>query len=272
MIKVLEFPNKEFNSKDELFKALIDNKSKIISLKKSMEKKADSISFYYSDDHTEKGIVTKAESGNDTDPSELNVKVVINTTNLLDSHGDVHIDGIWKKTLSDNSTFLHLQEHDKSFDKVIADDAKGYVKSMDWTKLGLNFEGKTQALIFDSVILKKRNEFMLNQYQNKWVKNHSVGMRYVQMHLAINSEAEWNKEEKEVWDKYYPVIANKEAADQKGYFWAVTEAKIIEGSAVVFGSNYATPTLEDNKEEPAEATPKNEPSKDTLTEVKRRRN
>ena len=78
-------------------------------------------------------------------------------------------------------------------------------------------------------------------------------MRYVSFDLAINSEAEWDKEEKALWDKYYPVIANKELADERGYFWAVTEAKIVEGSAVVMGSNSATPTLE-TKEEPSEDT------------------
>ena len=30
-------------------------------------------------------------------------------------------------------------------------------------------------------------------------------------------------------------------------FWAVTEAKLIEGSAVLFGSNPITPTLSENK-------------------------
>ena len=52
-----------------------------------------------------------------------------------------------------------------------------------------------------------------------------------------------DKEEKKIWDKYYPVVANKEIADECGYFWVVTEAKVIEGSAVPIGSNQATPTL-----------------------------
>ena len=43
---------------------------------------------------------------------------------------------------------------------------------------------------------------MYNQYLNGWVKNHSVGMRYVKMELAINSEAEYDADEKAIWDKY----------------------------------------------------------------------
>ena len=104
---------------------------------------------------------------------------------------------------------------------------------------------------------------MFEQYAKGYVKEHSAGLRYVQLELAINSEAEWDKEEKAIWDKYYPLIANKEAADELGYFWAVIEQKIIEGSAVVRGSNFATPTLSvepvqdtsTTKQDPAPTTP-----------------
>jgi len=257
MIKVLEFPNKEFQNKQDLFRALIDNKKELISIKKSATKNADAVSFAYLD--TSVKIDTNKEDINSQiqNPESLNVKVVINTTNFLDSHGDVHVSGIWNKSIKDNVTFLHLQEHEREFDKVITDSANGYVQSITWKKLGLPYEGKTDALIFESTIDKKRNEFMLNQYANGWVKNHSVGMRYVQLDMAVNSEADFDKEEKALWDEYYPIIANKEVADERGYFWVVKEAKIIEGSAVVMGSNSATPTLE-NKNEPLENTQENE--------------
>lgn len=256
MIRVIEFKDKEFKSKEDLFKALKENKKELICIKKSVTKNADAVSFGYIDASVKIDPNKEDPQTQIADLNQLNVKVVINTTNFLDSHGDVHINGIWNKSIKDNVSFLHLQEHMRDFDKVITDTAKGYVKTMTWKQLGLDFQGSTEALIFESTIDKNRNEFMLNQYANGWVKNHSVGMRYVNLELAINSEVEWNKDEKEIWDKYYPVIANKELADEKGYFWAVTEAKIIEGSAVVMGSNSATPTLE-NKEEI-------EPSEDTL--------
>lgn len=114
---------------------------------------------------------------------------------------------------------------------------------MDWKKLGFDFDGDTEVLIFDAEIDKERNEFMFNQYQKGYVKEHSVGMRYVKLELAINSESKWDEEEKAVWDKYINEIVNKEVAENQGYFWAVTEAKVVEGSAVVKGSNFATPTI-----------------------------
>lgn len=274
MIKVLEFPNKEFQSKEELFKALIENKKELVSIKKSSTKNADAVSFGYLNTSIEIDTNKEDVQSQMQNPESLNVKVVINTTNFLDSHGDVHVNGIWNKSVKDNVSFLHLQEHEREFDKVITDSAKGYVQSMTWKKLGLPYDGKTEALIFESTIDKKRNEFMLNQYANGWVKNHSVGMRYVQLELAINTEAEYDKEYKALWDEFYPIIANKENADERGYFWVVKEAKIIEGSAVVMGSNSATPTLENKEEAVLIDTLDTEPLQDTqsIPTIKRRRN
>ena len=152
----------------------------------------------------------------------------------------------------------------------VNDGLKAYVENIGWNKLGFKYAGETQALIFETQIKKDRNEFMFNQYRKGYVLNHSVGMRYVKMFLCIDSNEPTYSSEKSNWDKYYQIVANKEVADEKGYFWAVTEAKVIEGSAVVKGSNFATPTLEieieENKTENIEAvedTSKIEPSNDT---------
>ena len=130
MIKAIEFPNKEFATKKELFSELKKEKANLISLKKSAIKNADSFCFnastVLSSEKPYSAIKEEINSNNGV-PDSLNVKVVINTTNFLDSHGDVHINGIWNKTLKDNKSFLHLQEHEREFDKVISDDAKGYV-------------------------------------------------------------------------------------------------------------------------------------------------
>ena len=105
---------------------------------------------------------------------------------------------------------------------------------MTWKSLGYDMEGSTQALIFDATIKEERAPYMFGQYKNGYVDNHSVGMRYVTLYLCMNNDKSWAAEEKANWDKYYSEVANKEIADQYGYFWAVTEAKIVEGSAVVF--------------------------------------
>ena len=59
----------------------------------------------------------------------------------------------------------------------------------------------------------------------------------------MNSDSKYDKEEKANWDKYIDQVVNRKDAEAQGYFWAVTEAKVIEGSAVPLGSNYATPVI-----------------------------
>ena len=266
MIVVKEFPDREFSTKEDLFKALRENKSTLIAQKKLETKCADAV-FHYVGVDNGKGEIIKAESTQDKNPTKLKAELVINTTNLLDSHGDVHLKGIWKKTVQEQKNVLLLQEHRMTFDKIISDNVTASVKNMTWKSLGFSFDGSCEALVFTADIDKERNEFMFSQYNKGYVKEHSVGMRYVKMELCFNSDSKWDVEEKEAWDKYYPEIVNKDAADERGYFWAVLEAKAIEGSAVVKGSNYATPTIsieavtDTSKEQ-------NEPSEDTQTENK----
>ncbi|KGT09539.1 hypothetical protein NV63_06850 [Elizabethkingia anophelis] len=69
------------------------------------------------------------------------------------------------------------------------------------------------------------------------------------------------KKKKENWDKYYPSIVNKDDVDERGYFWAVLEQKIIEVSAVPRGSNPATPTI--SVEPVSDTSTKSDPSTDT---------
>ena len=263
MIVVKEFPDREFETKEDLFKALRENKSTLIAQKKMQTKCADAV-LHYVVVENDKGETNKAEAVDVSDINSLKASLVINTTNLMDSHSDVHFKGTWNKSTKENKNILLLQEHRMTFDHIISDDVKAVVKEMNWSDLNINLSGTTEALIFNTNISKQRNPFMFEQYAKGYVKEHSVGMRYVKLELAINSESKWDVEEKAVWDKYYPEISNKEVADERGYFWAVTEAKIVEGSAVVKGSNYATPVLNIQAEksletnEPTEVTQKTE--------------
>jgi len=100
-----------------------------------------------------------------------------------------------------------------------------------------------EVLIYEATVSRKRNEFMFEQYKNGFVLNHSVGMRYVKIFFCYDNDAPEYAADKENYNKYYPQILNKEAADARSYFWAITEAKNIEGSAVVKGSNFLTPVL-----------------------------
>ena len=103
-----------------------------------------------------------------------------------------------------------------------------------------------------------------------WNWPSSIGSpSYSSIYLCINSNEATYAAEKDNWDKYYSEVANKEIADEKGYFWAVTEAKVIEGSAVVKGSNQYTPTLEieAEKTEPTEVTQETEIKEEPIIEI-----
>lgn len=233
----------QFADNVQLFAWLKANKNLIITAKKSEVKHADAVSFHpvtvNSNGQIEKAIANPELLKLD----EFTVDVVINTTYLMDSHDDVHIDGLWTKSLKETKLLYHLQEHRMEFDKVISDRVTASTRKMSWAEIGQPYAGETEALLFHSTIEKSRNPYMSEQYAKGYVKNHSVGMRYVKIELAINSESKFDEEEKAVWDKYIEKIANRDTVESQGYFWAVTEAKLIEGSAVLMGSNFATPTL-----------------------------
>jgi len=238
--------NKTFANEDDLHKAIIANKSQIVSLKKDAIKFTDGFECSFADVDTVKNIIIKGNEAILDNPTEIKVRIAGNTTRLLDGHRDVHIDGLWKRTLKSSDQKMHLQEHVRRFDAVISDKAKVYAKTMSWKDLGAPYEGETQVLLADSLVTSSRNAYMFEQYKNGWVNNHSVGMQYVDIKVCINSKEKWAEEEKANWDKYYPLIANKEDAENITYFYAVLEAKLVEISAVLFGSNFITPTLDNN--------------------------
>lgn len=237
----------DFATQKELFDFLVQNETTLIAQKKAETKEADGVAFVQSEvltdvpDGVEKGIVNKSDLLN---KDTLLVKAIINTTNVIDSHLDLHVNGIWNKSVKENKLIMHVQEHKSNeFSKIIADgeDLKAFVHTYTWKQLGYDFDGTTQALVFESKVQKDRNPYMHEQYAKGRVKNHSVGMRYVKINMCINDED--YPTAKANWDNFYPLAINKEVADQYGYFWAVSEAKAIEGSAVPLGSNSLTPTI-----------------------------
>jgi len=235
----------EFKKKSEKFAFLKKNEKAIIKQKKSKVKRAKLNLNLPVLKVKEKKRSKKSATTKQAEPGVLDAEVVISTTNIRDSHKDVHFDG-WAKESIKSTSIMHLQEHNSTkFNMIISDgdDLNVKTKEMTWQELGFNFEGKTEALIFESKIRKERNPEMFKNYSKGWVKNHSVGMVYEKVFLAIDSEEEDYKENKKKFDKYIDRIANKEEVVKDGYFWGVLKAQVIEGSSVPAGSNYATPTL-----------------------------
>lgn len=242
----------------DLVKFVSQHKEELLTQKKAMAfKHADAFS------HSTSLLVKQGESVKaiDTkdvpeDADSIHVKVVCNAANWMDSHSDVLLADCWKKTLIDRKGMIyHLYDHRQNFEGEIGDVTSMYSQELSLTDLGINKAGTTQVLIMESDVKKSLNEKMFDRYKNKRVKQHSIGLQYVKIALAINDED--SEKEKALWDKHINGVINKQDAEEQGFFWVVSEIKLYENSAVIFGSNSLTPTIETG------ADTKHEPSNDT---------
>lgn len=223
---------------------LKENKEALIAEKCAQVKYTDALS---SVPHVKSPETLKKSSDSEEKDSFL-VKVVANTANFMDSHSDVILSGAYTKSIETRGiTIPHIADHKHESTAHVGDVEKVYVENLDAAAFG--FSGQTEALIFETRIRKDYNEQVFNFYKAGKITQHSIGLTYTKLRLALNSSVEDDKAEKEVWDKYYPSILNKELADKKGYFWAVEEIDVRENSAVLFGSNALTPTLSITKNE-----------------------
>lgn len=240
---------KAFPTNKELFKYLVQNKSEIIALKKSAIKYTDCV---YGILHSEE-ITTKAKYPyeNDEEKGILKRTIVGNTYNWMDSHDDVHLNGIFSESIKSRGTkIFHLNNHIRDFSAKVGKPLAVYEKQISWRELGQGKTGMTEALFMESEIKKAYNPMLFDAYLNDEVDQHSVGMQYVNIALAVNDKEDYPREYEE-WQKHIGKIGNRARAEEKGYFFAVYEAKLIEISAVLMGSNELTPTL-GNKLQPSE--------------------
>jgi len=234
----------EFTNKSDLFDYLISNKNDMINLAKSTVKYADSFGL----SNFETTVTKDFNSGTNPDDSDTEIKrtIIGNTYNWMDSHDDVHLDNVFAVSIDQKrGTQQHLHDHVYQLMAKVGVPYNIYEGNIAWTKLGVNKAGYTTALFMDSTIKRALNQSIFDQYKAGEIQQHSVGMQYSKIFLAVNDPE--RKEEYAVWNQYRPLIGNGSKADEKGYFWAVKEAKLIEISCVIAGSNELTPTLDPNK-------------------------
>jgi len=259
MIKAIELSNQEFKDKRDLFLALKENKELIISNKKATRKNSDSVVVDYTDDTFTVKSIDGLEKGF--------IYPVINTTGYMDSHNDVHIKGIWNKSAREQTgKVYYVTDHKITIDTIVAypKDVEVFVSDYNLKDLGYNSDGVVEGLTYkiSEDVFKYSSPQAVKHIEQRLGFQHSVKMEYVNMHLCINSTDKEFKAEKKDYDKYISDVANIEKAEEKGFFWAVTEAKIVqEGSMLPLGSNDITPM--NYGSEPSDDTQKveSEPSK-----------
>ena len=263
--------DKSFETKEELFKALKENKEKIIGIKKKTIYTGYNVTSPESSKQVVSNSQIKLKSINESANKELfkddsYYYFAVNTTNVLDSHNDLHVKGIWNRSakLQSGKNYL-VDTHSLTIKDVIAypEDIEIFVAEIPFKSIGKDYEGNTEALIY-----KVSKESIVGDGIKEAIKKGktmqaSVKMQYVQMEIAMKSEAKEDEKEFKTYNEYVGQIANiSEFKEEPLYFFVQKEAKNIhESSLVPFGSNSATGQI---KVAPSKDTqPKEETVKDT---------
>jgi len=268
---------KSFKTQKDLFRYLVEEKEEVLAQKKSIVKHAEgSLSILIPVDNKEfatKGVKPVYE--NDKEAGILKRTLVANTYWWMDSHSDVHLGrgddpegkAVFTNTIKNRANRIFPRnQHDQSLDGKIGKSINLYEAEISWRALGVGKTGMTEALFADAQIEKDRNERRFKDYLNNEIDQHSVGMRYIDIQTAVNDE-EFPKEHA-LFQKYIGKLGNRQAAEQQGFFFPVSEAALIEYSAVSEGSNPLTPTLG----QPSGDTGKEDVSGDTRKELLERIN
>lgn len=271
MIKSHYFPDKTFATKEELFKELRNSSEIIMEEKKSLIQKS-----------CDKGISVTCKSldllkftdqikGIKIDDNYY--YIAVNSTRILDSHDDLHVDGIWKKSIKDQQGKNYLVvDHELSIKSVVVrkEHIEMFTAKVPFSLIGKPYEGDTEVLVYKVPKSQVKDETVKDWLDSGDAIEGSVRMQYVTILFAMDSNAPEDQTEKKNYDEYLPLIANKDEFEYIYYYFIIKEAKNVkESSLVVFGSNSATGMIS-NKQEPSKDTPEKEeqePPKGTQTDT-----
>ena len=266
-------PNKEFSTKEMLFDELRKNKEIIIDAKKSeILKSCDKgQSVLLKNLDLQKFSETEKAINFDSDYYYF----AVNSTLILDSHQDLHDNGIWNQTVKQiqGKNYL-ICDHDLDIDKVVAkkEHIEVLIMKVPFSLIGKDYKGETEILVY-----KVRKDKIVHKTVKEWLESGdslecSVRMQYVTILLAMDSENPQDATERKNYYDYINKIANKDDFEYISHFFIIKEAKNVkESSLVLFGSNHVTGVISDSANKNIEAvndTSKPETSNDTQ---KRRR-
>ena len=260
-----------------LLQHLHSNKSDFIKAKKVGLKFADPVCYGVAGDGKAGLFMQKAKAidmvaPTDEDPN-LRVTVVANMSGWMDSQDDVLLRGCYDKTLRDKgNNFYFLRDHRYSIEAIIAKTEKVYTRDFSPMELGITTTATVnpQGLIFVGLLTEDMSDKVYYMYKEGLINQHSIGLRYIRIDLAIN-DPDFTSEFK-TWTQFKGQVLNIGEAEAQGFFWAVQEIELLENSAVLFGANILTPTLavEEAKTGAVIDTPKAEAVKDTSKEQEKK--
>jgi len=266
----------DFDNKEDLFKALAENETLIHTAKKGQIYKSIDKGLQIVTDQKgiEKALTSDANKGLKFDDNYY--YFVVNSSNILDSHNDMHVDGNWKKTVKEQQGKVFLVfDHTLKRSEIIAmkEDVELMTAKIPFSMLGKSYEGETYSLIYKVAKYKIANKEAKQWLEDGYKLEASVRMQYIKMRTAFKSNNPDYAKQNAVYEEYYDLISNKEDFEEIIYFHVIDEAKnVYESSLVLFGSNSATGMIEqENKTDADIITPeiKEEPTMVTH-EVKRK--
>lgn len=231
----------------ELIAFLQTNKSELIAQKKEMPIKYSDV-FVHDPEISIlfKSATKKDDNGNTEAPSGdmLHVKAIANVFNFMDSQYDVLIPGCCKRTIKDRAgKFVQLHDHIYKLEAKIGEVTSVYTQNISLSDLGIGTTGATESLIFEFDCYKSYNQQIFNQYQAGKVNQYSIGLQYVAGGIELAIYDPDSEKEMEFWNKYIGQVINQDDAIAAGFMFIVTEIKLLENSAVLFGANSATGTI-----------------------------
>jgi hypothetical protein len=256
----------KFSNKKDLLQHVVDNKAELIAFKKNATKITDPFTYLSTNTKVSSNKIITNNSSDNLEKGVISRTVVGNAYGWFDSHEDVHIPNIFSKSISENKNLMfHLHDHLYQVAAKVGTPKNIYEQSVSLIDLGLNKIGSTPCLLMDTEIKRSYNEMIYEEYLNNQINQHSVGMIYVKLFLCVNDPD--YKEEFSNWNTYKGYVINLDKAEENGYFWAITEAKLREISCVLQGSNELTPTIntKDIEADTITSSNKNEPPKGTQT-------
>ena len=198
MIKSIYFPSKTFASNEE---NILDIKK--ANIYKGCDKSQTIGKAIFTSDDVTKGIGFTTKNNF--------IYPIISTTKYMDSHDDVHFDGCFTKTVNDQQgKVYYCADHDLSLKGIVAakKDVEMVVKNIDWSIVGKDYQGQTQALIFCIDKSSIKNQDALSLIESDPELENSIRMQYVKVMMGIDSKDKMYAVNKQYFDSRINEISN----------------------------------------------------------------
>lgn len=189
--------------------------------------------------HYKARTVTKAVK--DVDLEGRTVTGIFNSSYYIDSDLDMLLPGAAAKSIQERGVgstkgnkIKHLKDHDWSQNIAV-------INTLDERKVEI--DGKEIEGIYHESFYPESSDStdLLIKIQAGLYDARSIGFQYEK--LVFCAENSDNEDAVKNWNTYLPMAMNPEKALESGYFWAVKEIRLWEGSDVSFGANELTPLV-----------------------------